>query len=136
MNTATITQTVEFQGVTPTQIYDTFLSSKGHSEMTGGSAKMSDKVGGKFTAWDGYITGRNIKLLPGEKIVQAWRTSEFSEKTEDSLLTIELSPSKNGTKLKMTHSNIPGGQEKSYGPGWKENYWEPMKEYFSKRNSK
>ncbi len=135
MKTATIKQTVEFESVTPQEVYDAFLSSKGHSEMTGGSAKMSDKVGASFSAWDGYITGKNMELVPGKKIVQTWHTSEFPDDAEDSVLKIELSATKtkdgkSGTQLKMTHSKIPAGQETSYGPGWKENYWEPMKAYF------
>ncbi len=137
MLTATLKQTVEFPGVTPQQVYDAFLSSKGHSGMTGGTAKISDKVGAAFTAWDGYITGKNLELVPGKLIVQAWRTSEFPDGAEDSLLRIELAPHKDkdgktGTMLLMTHSNIPDGQENMYGPGWHESYWEPMKEYFSK----
>ncbi len=140
MKTKTIKQTVEFEGVTPDKVYDTFLSSKGHSGMTGGTAKMSGKVGGSFTAWDGYITGKNVELVPGKKIVQSWRTSEFPDDAEDSTLKIELSSmstkgkgGKSGTKLVMTHSGIPDGQEESYGPGWHENYWQPMKEYFAKK---
>lgn len=135
MKTATLKQTVEFPGVTPQQVYDAFLSPNGHSAMTGGAAaKITDKVGAAFMAWDGYITGKNIELVPGKKIVQAWRTSEFPDDAKDSVLKIELSPTKDGkgTVLKMTHSNIPAGQENSYGPGWHESYWEPMKEYFAK----
>ncbi len=132
MKTATLKQTIAFSGVTPKQVYDAFLSSKGHSEMTGGAARMSAKVGAPFTAWDGYITGKNLELLPDKKIVQAWRTSEFPAEAKDSILTIELSATKTGTKLQMTHSGIPNGQEKLYGPGWKENYWEPMKAYFAR----
>ncbi|MBI2445583.1 SRPBCC domain-containing protein [Candidatus Micrarchaeota archaeon] len=135
MKTATIKQTVEFPGVTPQEVYDSFLSSKGHSDMTGGAAaEISDKVGASFTAWDGYITGKNLELVSGKKIVQAWRTTEFPDDAEDSVLKIELSVTKDlkGTVLKMTHSKIPAGQEAQYGPGWHESYWEPMKEYFSK----
>ncbi|MBI5226288.1 SRPBCC domain-containing protein [Candidatus Micrarchaeota archaeon] len=139
MKTATLKQTVEFEDVSPQQVYDAFLSSKGHSDMTGGAAKMSDKDGGSFTAWDGYITGKNIELLPGKKIVQSWRTTEFPDDAEDSVLKIELSAiktkdGKNGTHLTMTHSKIPSGQESSYGPGWTENYWEPMKAYFAEKS--
>lgn len=138
MKTATIMQTVEFDNVTPEIVYKTFLSSKGHTAMTGGQAKTSDKVGDAFSAWDGYITGKNLELEPGKLIVQAWRTSEFPDDAKDSIFKIELSQiktkdGKTGTKLKMTHSNIPDGQEKAYGPGWHENYWEPMKKYFAKK---
>ena len=50
-------------------IYNAWLSSKGHSSMTGADAKVSNKVGGSFTAWDGYIFGKNYLLEPNSKII-------------------------------------------------------------------
>lgn len=57
------------------EIYDAWLDSLTHAEMTGGEASMSDEAGAEVSAWDGYITGRNLELIPGERIVQSWRTS-------------------------------------------------------------
>ena len=65
------------------KIYDTWLNSEGHSKMTGGSAEISDIEGASFTAWDGYILGRNLSLEPGRRILQSWRTSQFEENEED-----------------------------------------------------
>ena len=64
---------------TPEAIYDAWLDGAAHSAMTGAEATASDKVGASFTAWDGYIHGRNIELVKGRRIVQSWRTSEFSD---------------------------------------------------------
>lgn len=114
---------------TPGQIFNAWLDSDKHSEMTGGEAKCSSEVGGTFTAWDGYIRGRNLELIENKKIVQSWRTTEFDESDEDSLLTIELTESENGTELILTHTNIPEGQTQ-YEQGWIEYYFEPMKSYF------
>lgn len=75
---------------TPKQIYDAWLSSKGHTEMTGSEAKGNAKVGSVFTAWDGYIEGKNLELEPGKRIVQSWRTSEFPDEAEDSRLEVIL----------------------------------------------
>ena len=46
---------------TAKQIYKAWLSTQGHTKMTGGS---SDKGGDKFTAWGGYIAGENLVLEP------------------------------------------------------------------------
>lgn len=116
---------------TPKQIYDAWLSSKGHSEMTGAEAKCTAKVGAAFTAWDGYIEGKNLELEQGKRIVQSWRTSEFPETAEDSRLEITLEKVKDGTKITLNHTNIPKGQGKQYKQGWHDHYFEPMKEYFS-----
>jgi len=35
-------------------IYNTWLNSAGHTDMTGGEALISDKIGDSFTAWDDH----------------------------------------------------------------------------------
>ncbi|HSB67002.1 MAG TPA: SRPBCC domain-containing protein [Anaerolineales bacterium] len=116
----------------PQEVYRAWLNSKGHSGMTGSPAKVSDKVGGEFEAWDGYIHGKNLDLVPNQRIVQAWRTSEFSEDEPDSRIEIALEAAGSQTKLTLKHTGLPphGGQ---YEDGWVESYFEPMKEYFSSR---
>jgi uncharacterized protein YndB with AHSA1/START domain len=75
-------------------VYEAWLDSLAHTEMTGGEAIMSDEVGAEVAAWDGYITGRNLELVPGERIVQSWRTSEFTDEHEDSIISVTLEESK------------------------------------------
>jgi activator of HSP90 ATPase len=119
---------------TPKQVYDAWLSSKGHAAMTGSPARISAKSGGKFSAWDGYITGHNLKLLPGKRIVQAWRTTEFAASDPDSQIDIELEATPRGSSLTLRHSNIPQGQP-DYRSGWSECYFLPMKDYFTRRKT-
>lgn len=114
---------------TPAEIYKAWLTGKGHSSMTGSAATVRGK---RFTAWDGYITGRTLELEPERRIVQAWRTSEFPADAPDSRLEISLQEAKRGTKLTLTHTEIPPGQADSYKQGWDDFYFKPMKEYFSK----
>ena len=115
----------------PAEIYQAWLDSIAHSEMTGGEATMSDEVGAEVSAWDGYITGRNLELVPGERIVQSWRTTEFADEHEDSIITIVLQESEDGTLLTIEHSNVPD-EHKSYEEGgWQSHYFEPMVAYFS-----
>lgn len=115
---------------TPEAIYKAWLSSEGHESMTGGGAECSNKEGAPYSAWDGYITGANIKLTPSSEIEQTWRTSEFSDEDEDSHLLVQLTPNDQGTELKLIHTNIPEGQTQ-YENGWKEHYFEPMQQHFN-----
>jgi len=115
--------------VKPFEIYEAWLDSLQHSKMTGGQAKCSLKIGDSFTAWNGYITGRNIELKPNQEIIQSWRTSDFNENDEDSNLIIQLKELENGTELTLIHSNIPEGQTQ-YEQGWVDHYFAPMKSYF------
>ena len=117
---------------TPEQIYQAWLSTNGHSAMTGSPAEVEARVKGKFTAWDGYIFGETLELKPNQRIVQAWRTTEFPEGSPDSRVEILLEAVKDGTKIAISHSNIPKGQAEDYKQGWQDFYFKPMKEYFSK----
>jgi activator of HSP90 ATPase len=116
----------------PQKIYSTWMSSRGHSAMTGSSASISAKVGGEFDAWDGYIHGKNLELESGKRIVQSWRTSEFSADEPDSRIEITLEPVGDQTKLTLKHTGLPP-HGRQYEQGWVESYFEPMKEYFSSR---
>ncbi len=113
----------------PAEIYKAWLNTKGHSAMTGSPAKVSGK---KFSAWDGYIFGQTLELEPDRRIVQAWRTTEFPDAAPDSHLEVLLAKVKGGTRITLTHTNIPDSQADSYKQGWEDFYFKPMKEYFGK----
>jgi uncharacterized protein YndB with AHSA1/START domain len=75
----------DFIPASPQDIYDAWLSNSGHEKITGGQkAQISAQEGAAFTVWNGYITGRNLKLEPGRRIVQSWRTTKFTATDPDS----------------------------------------------------
>jgi activator of HSP90 ATPase len=115
---------------TPEAVYRAFLSSKQHSAFTGSEAKCSAKVGGKFSAWDKYITGKNLELVDGKMIVQEWKTSEWPDGYAPSILTISLKKKGEGTQLSMVQTRVPASQVDQYDKGWYESYWDPLKQYF------
>jgi uncharacterized protein YndB with AHSA1/START domain len=118
---------------TAQEIYDAWLDSAGHSQMTGGAARMSSKVGAEVSAWDGYIAGRNLELVPGERIVQSWRTTQFTDDHEDSVIAVTLEEVEGGTLVTLVHANVPDGQTSYQQGGWQKHYFDPMAEYFGSR---
>ncbi len=123
--------------VAPKALYKAWLSSREHSAMTGAKAKASPRKGGRFTAWDGWIGGKNLKLKPHWCIVQSWRTSEFPKGAKDSQIELCIDPSgKTDSKLVFIHSKLTPKQARQYGAGWRTHYWRPMKKYFAKKRRK
>ena len=114
---------------TAKQIYKSWLSTQGHTKMTGGTAFVSDKIGDKYTLRDGYITGENVELKPYYKIVQAWRSTNFEDSEADSQIEVTLNEQDGETELTLKHTNVPVSGE-HYKKGWEEHYFEPMKKYF------
>jgi len=115
----------------PNTIYKAWLDKEEHSAFTKSKTNIEKKVGSKFTAGDGYIEGEIKKMILSKKIVMTWRTTDFPEGSEDSLLEVNLEGKDSSTKLIIVHENLPEGDGKKYRKGWKDDYFTPMKEYFS-----
>jgi activator of HSP90 ATPase len=115
----------------PERVYNAWLSSSEHGLFTGTTCTIEPAEGGKFVAGDGYMHGITKTLEPFRRIIQTWKSTEFPEDSEYSLLEIILEPSGNNTRITLNHSNIPAGQGESYKQGWIDYYFEPMKEYFT-----
>jgi activator of HSP90 ATPase len=127
----TINLSFRFSNVSASKVYDSLLNSDTHSAFTSSHCDCSEKVGDAYSAYDEYITGRNVELGHGRKIVQTWRTTEFPEDSEDSILEIELENKDKDCELKLTQTRIPEGQGKQYEIGWFEHYFEPMAAFYS-----
>jgi activator of HSP90 ATPase len=112
------------------KLYTAWLDSGEHARMTGAGASVSAEIGGSFTAWDGYIEGRNLELEYPKRILQSWRTTEFEDGDEDSILEVLFQPEGVRTLVTIRHSNLPQ-HGMQYQQGWVDSYFEPMKEYFS-----
>ena len=120
-----IRQKVIFKA-SPHEIYEMLMDSKKHAEFTGDDAEISRKVGGKITAYGGYIEGENLELAKDRKIVQKWRGSDWLE-GHYSTAAFELKPVEGGTQLIFVQTNVPDGQYEAISKGWTEHYWDKMK---------
>ena len=126
----TIRQTVRFRA-SPQEVWELLMDSKKHAGFTGAEAKISREVGGKFTAYDGWIEGENLELVPGKRIVQKWRGRDWPE-GHFSTATFELKKTKEGTELVFTQTGVPDKEAGHISQGWKEQYWGKMKKALEK----
>jgi activator of HSP90 ATPase len=94
--------------------------------------RIATEVGGAFTLFGGHIMGRHLDLVPGERIVQAWRVASWKP-GEYSIVRFELVEQGSGTKIVFDHKAFPEGQGEHLAAGWKANYWEPLNKYLSSR---
>ncbi len=125
--TKTITQKVIFKNTTPKYLYELYMDEKKHSLATGAHAKITAKEGTKYSAYDGYITGKNLHLVKDKLIVQSWRASDWDKNHTDSTFIIKLEPKGNDVVLNVIHANVPTEQVEDIKTGWHEFYWEPWK---------
>ena len=92
--------------------------------------EISDKVGGTFLMFGGFISGRHLELVPDERIVQAWRVA-YWKPGEFSIARFALVEQGSSTKIVFDHAGFPNGEAESLAKGWHGNYWEPLKKFLA-----
>ncbi len=120
---------VEFAAV-PQRIYEALLDSKQFATFSGMPAEIDRKEGGSFSMFGGLIVGRNIELIPNQRIVQAWRPSSWDAGIF-SIVRFDLSPKGAGTLYVLDHKGFPEGKFDSLASGWREHYSEPLKKFLT-----
>lgn len=110
------------------RIYDALLDSKQFTAFSGAPAEISREPGGTFSMFGGLIVGRNVEMVPKERIVQAWRPAAW-EPGIYSLVKFELKEEGSQTKIVLDHTGFPEGNFRHLDYGWHAHYWEPLKKY-------
>ena len=88
-------------------------------------AEISAEVGGAFALYGGYITGRNVELVPNVRVVQAWRAGRWPPGVY-SIVRFELVVQGSGCKIVFDQAGFPKGDAEGLASGWKAHYWEPL----------
>lgn len=132
MQTKDIHQAVVFH-TDPVDLYKCIMDARMHSSFTGSKAVIEDKEGTEFSAYDGYIRGKNIVLERGKKIVQSWRAEEEGWPDDHySEVAFIFNEIPEGTRLDFYHSGIPASHADDIAKGWDEYYWQPLREYLDR----
>jgi activator of HSP90 ATPase len=112
----------------PQRIYEVLLDSKQFAACTGMPAEIDSKEGGGFSMFGGQIVGRNVELVPNQRIVQAWRPAHWDPGIY-SIVRFELKPQGSETLLILDHTGFPEGDFDHLSSGWQNHYLEPLKKF-------
>jgi activator of HSP90 ATPase len=113
------------------RVYEALMDARRFHNVTGGEpTEISGEAGAAFSLFGARVRGRNVELLPDERIVQAWRSEAWKQGTY-SIARFELVEWSTGTKLVFDHTGFPKGQAESLAAGWRAHYWEPLKKYLA-----
>jgi uncharacterized protein YndB with AHSA1/START domain len=123
-----------YQALTTTKDFDSITRlSDGAVLLAAAGAKptaISSEVGGPFTLFGGYITGRHLEMLPNERLVQAWRAGGWKS-GGFSIAAFYLTADGGKTKLNFEHRGFPNGEGASLAHGWHSHYWEPLGKFLA-----
>ena len=78
----------------------------------------------------GLIIGRNLELVPKERIVQAWRPADW-EAGVYTLVKFEMKERGSQTQVILDHTGFPEGNFRHLDSGWYLRYWEPLRKFLA-----
>ncbi len=128
-NRTALHQEVDFKA-SPQRIYEVLLDSRQFAACTGMSAAIDPKAGGAFSTFGGLIVGRNVELLPNQRIVQAWRPTHWDPGVY-SIVKFELKSRDSETTVVLDHTGFPESDYDGLNSGWKPRYWDPLKRFLA-----
>lgn len=126
----------------PQRIYDALMDAEQFQkvQLLGGAMKASDLAakpaeisrdpGGAFSLFGGYIFGRQIELVAGKRIVQAWREGSWPAGVY-SIAKFDLVAEGSGTKIVFDHTGFPAGEAEHLAAGWRSHYWHALQQFLT-----
>lgn len=112
---------------TPEEVFNALVNPLTIELWSGYPAVMEAKENVEFSLWDGDISGKNLKIITNQQLMQEWY---FGDQPEQSIVTINLTPTKIGTFIELSHTNIPEEAYEDIKEGWKKYYWGAIKIFF------
>jgi uncharacterized protein YndB with AHSA1/START domain len=119
----------------PQQVFAVLTSGSLFSAATGQPAEITDREGDSFSLFGGRVEGRQIELVPGQRVVQAWRFGTAHPSAWEpgvfSTLRFTLEPAGDGTRLVIDHAGIPAEWIEHISLGYPTFYQDPIAKFFS-----
>lgn len=112
----------------PARVYETLIDHAQFAAATGAPATGDSSEGAAFSAFGGYVTGRNLELVPGKRVVQSWRAKSWPEGVH-SIVRFELQAEGAGTKLVFDHEGFPEAEKDHLASGWHAQYWDKIRKH-------
>lgn len=113
----------------PEQIYELLTNGAKFADVTGRPGKGGGSEGAYFSLFGDWLNGRQIELVPNERIVQAWRFADW-EPGLYSVVRFTLAPDGDETKLVVDHDGYPAELHDHLDTNWGPFYFEPMTAHF------
>ncbi|HLU07205.1 MAG TPA: SRPBCC domain-containing protein [Woeseiaceae bacterium] len=115
------------------ELYEMYLDSQVHSDITGAPAKVSEEPNSLFEAFGGLLVGRTIQVVKHRLVVQSWRTVNFKKSDPDSILIISFTPEDDDGRIDLVHLQVPDSDFQGVCGGWDSRYFAPWLAYLQSR---
>ena len=114
----------------PDQVYAVLADADALSALSGLRGRPGRSAGEDFSAFDGNVTGRQIEMVPGTRIVQAWRFPSFPDGVY-TIVHLTLTEVSGGTLLTLDQYGEPEDWHDHINTNWPTFYFTPLTNHFA-----
>ena len=119
----------------PPRVFELLTNGTLFSAATGMPAEITDREGEAFWLFGGRVEGRQVELVPGRRVVQAWRFGPEHESPWEpgvySIVRFALEPTGDATRLVIDHTGIPTEWIEHISSGYPSFYEDPIAKFFA-----
>ena len=115
---------------TAEQVYQMWTTPAYHGAVTEALASIVAKEKGDIRLWSGAVSGNFIELQPAKRIIQTWRTVDFSHLEKPSILVLEFENHLQRCRIRIEHSEIPTHLYKQFEFAWEDFYIPRITHFF------
>jgi uncharacterized protein YndB with AHSA1/START domain len=124
---------------TPLDVFAYLTDGEMFAAATGMPARLEPTAGSAFSLFDGRVEGRQVELVTGERVVQAWRFGDAHPDAWDpgvySIVRFTLTAEGGRTRFVIDHDAVPARWHEHLEAGYPLFYQEPMARWFAARRA-
>lgn len=120
----------------PSVVFRALTDARWLRAWSGQSGRVPKRIGGAFSWFDGWATGRVLAYEEGKRLSVTWSINDWPEGTQASIVRMTLSGTSKRTTVRINHTGLPNARESaSHKKGWEAYVFGPIKVHLAGRRA-
>ena len=112
-------------------VFYTWQNGYTQGNIIGALCKINPIIQGHFELWNGAVEGIFLDIQKPHTLKMTWKTIDFAATTPPTLLTLTFQQhAKGGSRLIVTHENIPEMMLQQFKMAWEDVYFPQARQFF------
>lgn len=114
----------------PEIVFDGWLTPSIHGHYAEALVQMEPKPEGRYELWGGSVFGQFLDIQRPREIRMSWKTVDFLPNMLPTTVQLQFQRVPRGTRLLITHQNIPEPMLEQFRYGWESYYCPKMQQFY------
>lgn len=120
----------------PREVFRALTDARRIRAWSGQGGRVPKRIGGAFSWFDGWATGRVLAYEEGKGLSMTWSITDWPETTQASIVRMALSGTSKRTVLRINHTGLPNAKESaSHKKGWEDYVFGPIRAHLAGRRA-